>query len=375
MATTAADNAQPSSSGVPTLVNPLEKKQSSVEWLQTIELGYITKSKTKTTKKVVTKDPLRSSSASSSSSSPTTVLVVCFGCGKDPSSFNPIRKLSTCSKCHVAAYCSRDCQVIDWKTPGGHKRCCPSYTRVASHIKSVRQFYEQQNQQAKTEKVNEEKEPLDPENVDDQKERAAVQKAAAADGEDIKNSDDKGSVPATKKQSEGNVNQPPSLNEEIQSTIRDELFGRVRFYVCPYAVFKYRQLGRGFLFLQSDRTLLDLSYATPKDGITGRSLVDGDPWSKSQNRSVLLHYLTLGEFDSELCREDFELYHVRPKLQNAIDTYDPEKHLVLLCRFRDGHMAVGIAVLVPDYGICQKLGDDYYSSNDSGALQLNLDDL
>ena len=53
MATTAADNKQASTAGTPTLVNPLEKKESSVEWLQTIELGYITKSKTKTTKKVV----------------------------------------------------------------------------------------------------------------------------------------------------------------------------------------------------------------------------------------------------------------------------------------------------------------------------------
>jgi len=272
----------------------------------------------------------------------------------------------------VAAYCSRDCQVNDWKTPGGHKRCCPSYTRVASHIQAVRQFYERQNEQPK-EKFAEE--PLESKKVDDQKERAV--QTAAADGEDVKNSDDNGTVPEEKqqKQEEADMNQPPELDDETKSTLRDELFGRIRFYVCPYAVFKYRQLGRGFLFLQSDRTLLDLSYATPKDGITGRSLVEGDPWSKSQNRAVLLHYLTLGEFDSELCREDFELYHIRPKLQHAIDTYDSEKHLVLLCRFRDGHMAVGIAVLVPDYGICQKLGGDYYSSNDSGALQLNLDDL
>jgi hypothetical protein len=38
-------------------------------------------------------------------------------------------------------------------------------------------------------------------------------------------------------------------------------------------------------------------------------------------------------------------------------------------------MAVGKAVLVPDYNICEKLGQDYYADNPSGALQLNLDDM
>ena len=44
---------------------------------------------------------------------------ICFKCGKSG-------KLSRCSKCHTAAYCSRECQLAHWKKGpgGGHKHCC-----------------------------------------------------------------------------------------------------------------------------------------------------------------------------------------------------------------------------------------------------------
>ena len=41
----------------------------------------------------------------------------CSGCGQRVSS------LKKCSRCHVAAYCSRACQVQHWKK-GGHKQQC-----------------------------------------------------------------------------------------------------------------------------------------------------------------------------------------------------------------------------------------------------------
>lgn len=92
-------------------------------------------------------------------------------------------------------------------------------------------------------------------------------------------------------------------------------------------------------------------------------------------RSVLLHYLTMGEFDSEVCRDDFELAAVRTPLRKAVEEYTEQTSLVLLTRFRCGHMALGVAQLVPDYGICKSLGKDYFSANTSAALQLNLDDI
>ena len=235
--------------------NPLANLPNVVTWIKETELGY-------------------------KESAPRSL--VCFGCGTKTA-----EKLSKCSKCGVAVYCSRECQVNDWKV-GRHKLACPSYARVA-------------------------KQPL---------------------------------------------------SEATKATIRNELFARIRFYICPYAVFRTGELGRGFLFLQTDRTLVDMSLYIPKD-CTGHTI----------NRSVLLHFLTLGEFDSEVCRTDFELALLRTPLKEAVETYDTEKEVILLCRFRCGNMSIGRATLVPDYRICKKLGQDYYSENSSGALQLNLDDL
>jgi len=242
------------SEGAAVLENPLSNVPSSVAWIKEIELGY-------------------------KESAP--LSIVCFSCGECS------KKLSKCSKCNVAAYCSRDCQLSDWKK-GRHKMACPSYARVA---------------------------------------------------------------------------QTP-MRDETKQEIRNGLFQRIRFYVCPYAVFRTAELGRGFLFLQTDITLRDLSPYIPKN-CTGHSV----------KRSVLLHYLTLGEFDSEVCKEDFELALMRTPLKNAIDSYVTEKELIILCRFRCGNMALGKAVLVPDYNVCKKLGKDYYAENPAGAVQLNLDDL
>lgn len=155
-----------------------------------------------------------------------------------------------------------------------------------------------------------------------------------------------------------------SVDDETKTTVRNEIFSRIRFYACPYAVFKSAELGDGFLFIQSDTTLKDLSIAIPKDS-SGRELT----------RSILMHYLTMGEFDAEVCRDDFEMAAVRTNLQELVKAYDPEKEVVLLVRLRCGHVALGKAVLVPDYRVCKKLGKDYYTDNPAGAVQLTLDDL
>jgi hypothetical protein len=46
----------------------------------------------------------------------------------------------------------------------------------------------------------------------------------------------------------------------------------------------------------------------------------------------------------------------------------------VLMRFRCGHVAVGVAPLVPDFKLCTMLGKEYYSET-SGAVQLNIDDM
>lgn len=241
------------------LDNPLATAPNSVEWTQTMELGY---------------------------DAPNLPTTVCFSCGESPKEES---SLSKCGKCDIASYCSRECQIKDWKQ-GRHRHACASYIRLAEI-----------------------------------------------------NSDDA---------------------ETIKTNIRNEIFGRIRFYACPYAVFKTQELGSGFLFIQSNSTLKDLSLMIPKN-ITGRTIT----------RSVLMHFLTMGEYDSEVISDDFEMAAVRTKLQELVNIYDSKKEIVLLLRLRCGHVALGKGVLVPDYQICKKLGKDYYAANPTGAVQLNLDDI
>jgi hypothetical protein len=241
------------------LENPLSSAAQPIQWVQTLELGY---------------------------DEPAAPSAICFGCGKETAD-SSVTNLSKCAKCHVAAYCSRDCQTKDWKE-GRHKLACPSYARLST--------------------------------ID---------------------------------------------TEAAKEEVRNEVFRRIRFYACPYAVHKTSELGNGFLFIQSDTTIKDLSITIPKDRY-GRTM---------NTRSILMHYLTLGEYDAEVCRDDFEMAVVRTKLQKLIEDYDEQTEVVVLLRLRCGHVALGKAVLVPDYRVCNQLGKDYYADNPAGAVQLTLDDL
>mmetsp|Transcript_34287 Transcript_34287/g.41020 ORF Transcript_34287/g.41020 Transcript_34287/m.41020 type:complete len:328 (-) Transcript_34287:73-1056(-) len=287
---------------------------------------------------------------------------VCFYCGKETSqpsspSSSPsttttttttATALSRCAKCHVVTYCSRDCQVANWKKGSddgdglAHKFTCSAYKRVGTDMI-------------------------------------------------LTYPDDKESA-------------------------RQDFFHRIRFYASPYFIHKSRIAAaehypsppppsqeqqqspqqqqqtqkekneRGFLFVQSDSTLAEMSLPKP-------ILANGIPMTKP--RAVLLHYLTVQEYIDELCRDDFELVAVSGELQNAIsecevtDDARKRKEYVVLMRFRCGHVAVGIVPLVPDYGLCVMLGEQYYGSgageegkddavgggHGAGAVQLYLDDI
>lgn len=148
---------------------------------------------------------------------------------------------------------------------------------------------------------------------------------------------------------------------------RQDILSRIRFYAYPYAVHKATVHGRGFLFVQSDVTLAVLSLPDPVLS-NGRAC--------AAPRSVLLHWLSIKEYDAELCRDDFELAGARKELKAAVETHDDKVEVPVLMRFRCGHVAVGVAPLVPDYRLCVTLGKDYYGSGaGDGALQLNIDDL
>ena len=148
---------------------------------------------------------------------------------------------------------------------------------------------------------------------------------------------------------------------------RQDILSRIRFYAYPYAVYKASTTGPGFLFVQSDSSLAVLSLPTP-------ILSNGRRYPKQ--RSVLLHWLMMQEYDSEVCMDDFELAGARKELKSLVETYDEKVEVPVLMRFRCGHVAVGTAPLVPDYNLCTMLGKEYYGSGEgSGALQLNIDDM
>ena len=154
--------------------------------------------------------------------------------------------------------------------------------------------------------------------------------------------------------------------DEDKLTAREDVLTRIRFYACSYAVHKSYDLGKGFLFVQSPSTLAELSLPIPR--FPSGKMMPG-------TRSVLLHYLTLGEFDQELCRDDFELTSVRSELTKIVDTYNKQEDMVVLMRFRCGHIAIGTAPLVPDFRVCRSLGNEYFGNSAANSLQLNLDDM
>ena len=153
--------------------------------------------------------------------------------------------------------------------------------------------------------------------------------------------------------------------DEKQSA-REDIFRRIRFYACPFAVVKGNEDMDGFLFVQSESTLAEMSLPSPILG-NGRLM--------TKPRSILLHYLTLSEYDQEVCRQDFELAVVRNELMEGIRNCKKQEEVLLLMRFRCGHVAVGIAPLVPDYKLSKSLGMQYYSGHETSTVLLNIDDL
>ena len=148
---------------------------------------------------------------------------------------------------------------------------------------------------------------------------------------------------------------------------RQEILTRIRFYAYPYAVHKASVRGRGFLFVQSESPRAALSLPEPVLS-NGRAC--------PAPRSVLLHWLSLAEYDAELCRDDFELAAVRAELREAVETHDEGREVPVLLRCRCGHVAVGVVPLVPDRALCATLGKEYYGSGaGDGAVQLNIDDM
>lgn len=276
--------------------------ESHIEWIVTHELSY---DNPQTTEQ-------RSNNNTENSDSTSSCNNVCFYCDRANNDNSVLR----CSKCRVATYCSKECQINDWKQkPTGHKGSCSSYERIGPNM-------------------------------------------------DFQRSND------------SNQNTTTTTSSTRKADARNDIINRIRFYIFPYAVYKQSELGPGFLFIQSDNTLAIMSLVTnlPQHVIASAQ-------QPKRSRSLLIHYLTFAEYDMEVCRDDFEMAIVRNEIKTSITnlcTMDQQQtHIVVVTRFRCGHIAVGIAPFVPEYRVCQKLGNDYYSSSsqNNNALQLNIDDI
>ena len=87
-----------------------------------------------------------------------------------------------------------------------------------------------------------------------------------------------------------------------------------------------------------------------------------------------MHFLTMAEYKQELCKDDFEMVAVGKELAKAVEEYKQSEELVVMMKFRCGHIAVGTTKLVPDYSLCKTLGKEYFEHAGS-AVQLNIDDV
>mmetsp|Transcript_8795 Transcript_8795/g.14269 ORF Transcript_8795/g.14269 Transcript_8795/m.14269 type:complete len:282 (-) Transcript_8795:65-910(-) len=146
--------------------------------------------------------------------------------------------------------------------------------------------------------------------------------------------------------------------------ILEELFKRIRMYMCPYAVGFSLIRGNGFVFLRSKNGLSDWIYGHNPVNTNGVPL----------SRSVQLQYMTLGEFDSYVFEDDFELGSIRDLLVPTLEKYDPETQIVVVLLLRCGYYACVTLPLGLDYKMCKSLAAMYKYVEMDGPLQLNVDE-
>ncbi len=147
----------------------------------------------------------------------------------------------------------------------------------------------------------------------------------------------------------------------------ESILAQIRLYLCPFALYHGSGGGegkeRGFCFVQSPCSLAQLALPAPRD-CAGRPLEEG--------RSVILHFVTLSEFETEIAPRDAALTaRVGEPLTEAVARHDDRSQVAVLLRTGCGYVGVAIVPLVPEWRVCKALAADYEQHS---ALQLNIDD-
>lgn len=153
-----------------------------------------------------------------------------------------------------------------------------------------------------------------------------------------------------------------SLTSIDYQTIIKRQLRRIRMYLCPYIVSKTSVVGKGFTFVSSKETFKEwISYQrTTQEGVL-------------LSRSFKVEFLTLDELDM-LISDNFEFGIMRPSISKLIDSYDPTSSFVFAILFNCGLLLTAQFPLVPDEGICLRLGKMYNFDKLDTPLQLNVDE-
>ncbi|GAB5036478.1 zinc finger mynd domain-containing protein 19 [Nannochloropsis oceanica] len=272
----------------------------------------------------------------------------------DGSSSTP---LASCAQCKTVRYCGRVHQTQDWKL--GHKHECAQWKTLRAMAVAAEVLASAELKGGADEEeagLNESKSN----NTSTPSTSTASVESKAIYDEDIASppSTDTSSFPAATRATASTF--PLPLNFDRQD-IACKLLCKIRLHLGPYTIAHYDKQGRGFAFVQSTATAHDLFIARP---ITSKG--------RPLERSVLIHFLTWGEFISVVLEDDFEYTVAREPLQEALAVYDPEDEYVVLLKLRCGFLAVMRVPLVPDARACRKLAEDYQWA-DRTSVKLELD--
>lgn len=142
------------------------------------------------------------------------------------------------------------------------------------------------------------------------------------------------------------------------------LLRKVRLYVGPFVVAQSDSRGEGFLLVQSSRPLLD--FVLLEASVDYRT---GEPYS----RELLMTYMTSDEFSGSMAKSDPRLQAVVPLLSQALGSVNREVDMVVMAKFRCGHLCVLEMPFVPGKQVLAVLATEYgYGTMDT--LQLNVDE-
>ena len=183
------------------------------------------------------------------------------------------------------------------------------------------------------------------------------------------------------------------------------LLRKVRMYMCPFACAHQAQIGDGFVLLQSPNTL---------DAFVLLDAAVDCKTGERHNRGVIMTYMTVAEFSEGPVKDDkvsgwmgLFVDEMTPRgtanpaprhfpnttqqhlatlpsdqeseklalavapLNAAVEAADHDTQLVILTKFRCGHVSVVTTPLVPEKRVCNVMAADYVNRD---TIQLNIED-